>query len=80
MRAALRRAVDTVVSFALLEDLDSPSPSDPVDRRDLHTQRRTAPSRDRVRRPGTPIVREQDCLSPITARTRQRHQPHRSVV
>jgi len=71
-RAALRRAVDTVVSFALLEDLDVPSPPDPVDTRDLHPHHGTRPTRDRIRRPGAPVAREQDCLTPVTARTRQR--------
>ncbi len=77
LRVTFRRTVDAVVSFALLEDVSSPS--DTVDSASLqHPHRRSLPSRERSRRPGAAEPREQDCLSPVGGRGRQR-QTHYAV-
>lgn len=71
LRTTFRRAVDAVVSFALLEDVASAS--DTVDTvNPPHPHRRTPAQRERTRRPGAGVPREQDCLAPIRARERHR--------
>ncbi|MTD43343.1 hypothetical protein GKE82_03225 [Conexibacter sp. W3-3-2] len=77
LRSVVRRAVDAVVSFALLEDLDDPkSPPVIVDHRERSRRPGpSAPRRDRPRRPGAPLAAEQHCTAPSSARSRQRH-PH----
>ena len=74
LRDLARSAVDTVVSFALLEDVSSPP--DVTDARERHPHPRHLEPPARMRRPGATPPRTQDCLTPLAARARQRQQRH----